>query len=309
MKTRLLNPVLEDAQARVAVAICSTGRPEHLKQTLLWLRRQTNPPVVVLLVVTQPSDLPDISFEFGELSVEIVFSEKGLTRQRNRALTALMHRCDAIFFIDDDFLPDRNAIAALQQIFAQHPDVGGVTGRLLADGITSGGLGFETAKALIRRHEQKDTKVSPKIWDRKRRGLYGCNMAFRVSAIGEARFDEAIPLYGWQEDVDFSNRVDGNNIRIDSLTGVHCGTPSGREKNGALLGYSQIANPLYLMQKGTMSWTHACRLILRNTVANLTQLNRQASGVDRKGRLRGNISAVRDLLTGHLHPMRILRPR
>lgn len=78
-----------------------------------------------------------------------------------------------------------------------------------------------------------------------REELYGCNMAFRGSAIGDVGFDEEFPFYGWQEDVDSLNRVGGKNIRIGSLMGVHCGTLSGRETNRAILGYRQIDTPLF----------------------------------------------------------------
>jgi len=40
-------------------------------------------------------------------------------------------------------------------------------------------------------------------------GTYGCNMTFRLKPIrsNAILFDENLPLYGWQEDIDFSLRV------------------------------------------------------------------------------------------------------
>ena len=42
------------------------------------------------------------------------------------------------------------------------------------------------------------------------RGTYGCNMAFRTAGIGSVRFDERLPLYGWQEDLDFCGALRGS---------------------------------------------------------------------------------------------------
>lgn len=293
------------APLRVAVVICSVGRPDQLGQTLHLLKRQTRWPSQVVLAVTGPSDLPDISPALQSLPLEFVVSQRGLTRQRNAALKALMHRCDVVFFMDDDYLAEKTALEAIKDTFAKMPNVTGVTGRLLADGINSGGLDFDAAADLIVQFENRPTREEPTVIDQKQRGLYGCNMAFRMSRIGAHRFDENLPLYGWQEDVDFANRLDGKNIRIDSLVGVHCGTPLGRETHGAALGYSQIANPLYLMRKGSMQWRHAAGLITRNLTANIACILNRSEGINRPAQLWGNMNAFFDLLSGQIHPTRI----
>lgn len=218
-----------------------------------------------------------------------------------------MNRCDIVFFMDDDYLAGKTALAAIKDTFTTMPDVTGVTGKLLADGINSGGLCFKAAADLIVQFEQRPARGVPTVIDQKRRGLYGCNMAFRMSRIGAKRFDENLPLYGWQEDVDFANRLDGKNIRIDSLVGVHCGTPLGRETHGAALGYSQIANPLYLIRKGSMQRRHGAGLILRNLTANIARLFKRNEGINRPARLWGNTIAFFDLFLGQIHPTRILR--
>lgn len=290
---------------RIAVAICSVGRPDQLFETVSWLTRQTTKPSQVVIVVTSPVDVPSRLAEIESLPLEIVFSCKGLTRQRNCALVVLTDKCDVIFFIDDDYLPERSALHRLDRAFRWMPEVSGITGRLLADGIQFGGIDVGAAKALIESAEREGLSDTELITDQHRRGLYGCNMAFRVSAIGNDKFDENLPLYGWQEDVDFSNRVDGKNILLDSLIGVHCGTPSGRETNGAALGYSQIANPIYLLRKGTLSSRHASRLVLGNMAANILRLWSFKAWENRPARLLGNIRAIGDVLLGRAHPRRI----
>src|SRR6202040_3955084 len=95
-------------------------------------------------------------------------------------------------------------------------------------------------------------------------GTYGCNMAFRLKPIVSHNvvFDDNLPLYGWQEDIDFSRRVlpYGRIVRSKSLRGVHLGIKLGRT-SGVRFGYSQIANPIYLTRKGTMSRKHARTII------------------------------------------------
>ena len=78
-------------------------------------------------------------------------------------------------------------------------------------------------------------------------------MSIRTSAIGALRFDERLPLYGWQEDIDFTSqlRASGRVVGLNTLNGVHLATKSGRI-SGMKFGYSQIANPVYLVRKGTM---------------------------------------------------------
>src|SRR5690606_17061373 len=136
---------------------------------------------------------------------------------------------------------------------------------------------------------------------------YGCNMLLRASAIGDLRFDENLPLYGWQEDIDFTVRL-GTRGRLEkspALRGVHMGIKTGRTP-GKKLGYSQIANPIYLLNKRTIPPRLAWKLLLQNPAANLAKAWRPEPYIDRKGRLAGNLLALRDLAVGRMHPSRIL---
>ena len=65
------------------------------------------------------------------------------------------------------------------------------------------------------------------------------------------RFDENLPLYGWLEDIDFARSIApyGRVVKSMLLRGVHLGVKRGRT-SGVKLGYSQIANPLYMLEKG-----------------------------------------------------------
>jgi hypothetical protein len=55
-----------------------------------------------------------------------------------------------------------------------------------------------------------------------------------------------------------------------------------------------------------MSLAFAAPLIWRNVLANLARTFRPEPWIDRKGRLKGNVLALRDLVTGRISPQRIL---
>jgi hypothetical protein len=121
-------------------------------------------------------------------------------------------------------------------------------------------------------------------------------------------FDESLPLYGWQEDVDYSFQLGrkGTLVYTNLLSGVHLGMKGGRT-SGRRLGYSQIANPVYLLRKKTIPPRLAWRLMTRNLAANLVRSIWPEPYVDRAGRLSGNAAALVDLLRGRIHPERILK--
>jgi glycosyltransferase involved in cell wall biosynthesis len=232
---------------------------------------------------------------------------KGATVQRNRGLELVLGEVDIVAFCDDDYLPSRRALQGIVALFSAHPDVVGANGTLLADGINSAGISYDDAVAMIERH---DALADPPDLDTlvDLDGLYGCNMVFRTSAIGDVRFDEALPLYGWQEDIDFAAqlRPRGRIVMSRAFAGVHRGV-KGARTSGRRFGYSQVANPIYLTRKGTMRAGFAFRIVAKNVLANHIRVWRPEPWVDRMGRVRGNWMAFADTLSGRAHPGRILQ--
>lgn len=286
---------------RLAVVIATTGRPHEASQAALELLRQTRLPDRVILATASPSDvdLHAIS-EIGH-AVEIVMGRKGLTLQRNTALELLVNE-HIVLFLDDDFVMADDWIEQAVSLFQQNANIMIATGRVLADGIGGAGLTREGARAAIDADTSRDSTIVDV------NNGYGCNMAVRLAPVqrDRIRFDSNLPAYGWLEDVDFSRRlaVYGRCVRVAALRGVHLGVKGGRS-SGLCLGYSQIANPIYLMKRSTMRPSHALKMISRNMAANIARSLRPEPWVDRRGRLRGNMVAVFDLLKGQLHPQRI----
>jgi hypothetical protein len=287
---------------RIAVGIATVGRPRLLQVALAELTNQRRPPDLVVVCAPSAEDIGPLP---RGIAPETVIGPRGLTRQRN-AILERVRQFDVVVFFDDDFLAEASYLAAVERAFVEHQDVALVTGRIIADGIVGPGLSLIEARWALSLAEP----IGP-LPD----GLlpvdngYGCNMAVRMAAVERlgCRFDERLPLYGWLEDVDFSRRLasSGRIVRAPGACGVHLGIKLGRQ-SGRRLGYSQIANPIYLSRKGTFPWRRSLRLMTRNLTANLLRSLRPEPYVDRLGRVAGNLRAFQDLLAGRLAPERIL---
>ena len=295
---------MTNPKLKISVGIATAGRQTILRETVRHLSLQTRPPDA-LIICPLPSDGVDAAmFSDFPAPTSVVTGPSGLCAQRNRILAAAQDT-DIIVFFDDDFLAAPDYLATVESIFSVHADVTGVTGHLLADGIHGPGLSVNQGLELLH-----SAQPGPLADFEPRAGTYGCNMAFRMATIraNQMRFDENLPLYGWQEDIDFSLRQSpfGRTLKCNRLIGVHLGVKSGRA-SGVRFGYSQIANPIYLIHKGTMSWRHAKMLMWRNLAANLVRSFYPEPWIDRKGRLKGNMIALADAVSSRLSPSRILQ--
>ena len=287
---------------RLALIVASRGRPECLASFAERLSLQTRAPDRLIFSVASSADLPAAL----PANAEVVTGSAGLAAQRNRALERVLGDCEIVAFFDDDFVASCHALEGIQRIFLAWPDVVGATGRVLADGVSSAGIPLTEAEHLV------DVADAAGPGDLRLRGdldgLYGCNMAFRADAIGATRFDERLPLYGWQEDVDFAARLlpRGRLVLTHAFGGIHCGVKTGRTP-GLKLGYSQVANPVYLARKGSMRPLRSARLIVNNLVVNHLRSLAPEPWVDRRGRLRGNLLARVHAFSGQLDPEHVLR--
>lgn len=285
---------------RIHAVIATTGRPEIVKRVVSRIGAQSRPADGVLVVGAAPDDIAGLAGTLANLET-LIAPRRGLCRQRNAALDHLDGRSDVVVFFDDDFVPADDFLEQLEALLLAEPDVAGATGVLVADGAQGQPLGFDEA---VHRLDVAGERPAPEASDCL--SLYGCNMAIRLSAAKGLRFDEKLPLYGWQEDVDFTHQLSwrGRLVRTSQLTGVHMGARSGKT-SGKRLGYSQIANVVYLWRKGTMRPWLGERLMFQNIVSNVVRSLWPEHDIDRRGRLAGNLLALRDLLKGTIDPERI----
>jgi GT2 family glycosyltransferase len=262
------------------------------------LTQQTLLPSVVVVSATEDSDLGP--HPTARLEVDVILGSPGTSIQRNRALDRLQGRCDTVFFFDDDFVPSPYWIERAVRILDSDPTIAGVSGCIIRDGALSEAVSWEDADDWILNVDVPEADaVLTEAPD-----LYGCNMAFRMTSIRDVvRFDERLVLYGWLEDKDFSRRAgrSGRLVQSTSLLGVHLGIKHGRV-SGRRFGYSQIANPWYLYHKGTLSAKEAWANTLKALAANGLKAMRPEDFIDRWGRFKGNILAVRHLLSGVCRP-------
>src|SRR4051812_30523354 len=289
---------------RIAVGIATAGRRAILSVALNLLARQSRRPDILVVCPAVADDLEDDLVDRLPFPTVVKIGKRGLTAQRNTILAAAGD-ADVIVFFDDDYFPQADYLEEVESIFLGHADVVALTGRPMQDGANGPGVQAEIALALI----EADVSAPAAPVLAPTYGTYGCNMSFRMEPIRRhgVLFDENLPLYGWQEDIDFSRQLApfGRIVDANVLRGVHLGTKGGRT-SGVRFGYSQIANPLYLVRKGTMSFGFAAALMWRNVLANAGKSLRPEPWIDRRGRLWGNWLALWDLVTRRMSPHRIL---
>jgi hypothetical protein len=293
--------VAATARLRIGVAVATKGRAAVVARLVELLDQQSRPADAILVCAPSPADMEGItSFD---PSVQCLVGPNGLPHQRNH-LMAAAGDLDVLVFLDDDFIPAKDYLEETEAIFTGHPDVVMTTGNVVADGAKGDAVSHEDACEILANPRPRPSKQLSDVYNG-----YGCNMAIRLEAArrGGLTFDETLPLYAWLEDVDFSRRLAGLGriAKAERADGIHLGVSGGRQ-SGRKLGYSQVANPLYLMGKGTCSWKKGLNHIARNVAANLYGTIRGERVPDRAGRLYGNAYAFTDLIRRRLTPVRVL---
>lgn len=284
---------------RIAIGIITMRRPAILAETLRDLGHQTVRPERIIVCATDPADAP-------ELPAHAVFilCEPGTSVQRNRLIDAA-EGCDLLVFFDDDFIPEPGYLAATAAAFAADRAIIVTTGTVLADGATGPGITLAEGRAIVAAlGPAPDATPGPAY------NGYGCNMAVRLATVRATgvRFDERMPFYAWYEDIDFTRRLGagGRICVLPAARGVHLGTKTGRG-SGVRLGYAQMVNPIHIARNGGYHWGRALRSVARHLAINALRSLRPEPYVDRRGRLRGNLVGVADLLRGRVDPSRAAR--
>jgi GT2 family glycosyltransferase len=290
---------------RIAIGIATRQRAAILAEVLVEIGRQTRAPDRIIVCHVAPEDVAGLPA--AHPGVAFLRAEAGLPRQRNAILEAAPPDCDLVLFLDDDFLPAPGYLAALEAVMRARPNAVVATGRVIADGAKGPGITVEEGRAILAR-DAAAHPTDPLAAAAHFNG-YGCNMAVRMAPVRAhgLRFDEALPLYAWYEDIDFTRRLGAHGaiLRLEGARGVHLGVKLGRTP-GLRLGYSQVANPVYLARKGSFPWSHALPSAARHCAINLLRSLAPEPEIDRFGRFRGNLLAVWDLLRGRAEPRRIL---
>ena len=291
------------AHIEAFVGIASSGRDALLKHALESISRQTSRPKAVL-ISTPSCEATKLEGDWDNLQIIWLKAEKGSCSQRNAILDYLSGAEGMLLIMDDDFILHTEYLERVRDIVG-HSSIAIANGALVADGITGPGLSPVDAVAWLSRVSNPPPEMI-KVEDTPT--IYGCNMAMNLDLARQLRFDENMPLYGWQEDVDFSARLKmlGRVVKTNLVAGIHLGVKVGRTP-GRKFGYSQVVNPLYLVRKGTMTVRHATWLVTKNVLMNVVHFVRPEPYIDRRGRLRGNFIGFAHVLRGDIDPRHVLK--
>jgi hypothetical protein len=301
------------------VVIATKGRAQETWVLMNYLQRQTLKPTFTIIVGAEKKDLERIDqhplINSGQ-AIAVVSPKVGLPAQRNFGLETLEKKgyfqspYGSFFciFFDDDYRTDNYWLEHAAERF-KRSDIVGLTGQVLADGVRFTGLSEKQAEDYLADKIPHEQHWAGGKDEREIGSVYGCNMAFIDKVVKKIRFDENLPLYAWQEDLDYTGMAKtlGKVIYFPDCKGVHLGVKNGRV-SGLKFGYSQIANPLYLIKKGTVSYPTGLRLVFKALAVNIVRgMYRHHPFADYRGRLRGNMKAIIDMLYLKLDPRNIER--
>jgi glycosyltransferase involved in cell wall biosynthesis len=215
------------------VIIATYNREKELPVCLKHIEESTVQPKRIIIIDATPNDkFPSYSFNYnGTLNINYIRTDKsGLTVQRNIGIEKLLDETDVVTFLDDDFYVDSDYFENLYASFESDSSLAGAQGALHRDG------------KVICTLPQEDKPV---------KNLYGCNMSYRKSAIGNLRFDEKLKMYAFKEDWDFSYSVyekNGKLMMLHKCKGVH-DQSQDKPVNDRKMGYMVVANDCYIKRK------------------------------------------------------------
>lgn len=298
------------------VIIATKGRPAISYECLNTLQKQSHPIEHIFVVGSEIIDTDGLENHslYTSGTVTLNYANGGLTAQRNAGLDAMRFAYTAqmdpeewfVVFLDDDFRIAPDWIEHCANGFQTHRNLIGAGGCVLADGITKNGISESEAHAYLMGYLPAKDNFWAGVYSRSVPDLYGCNMAYRGTFALNERFDEKLPAYGWQEDVDYSTRAaDYGELRyLPKAKGVHLGVTDGRV-SGLCFGYSQVANPIYLIKKATIRKRKALLLMAKNIISNCIKTLLLNTKKDYRGRLHGNYLAFCDTIKRSCDPENI----
>lgn len=293
-------------QVTAFVIIATAGRPraviDPINAILAASPSLRSSGITVHGIISAPSesDVDGVSIPEGW---KLILGTRGAAAQRNVALEALPRDTDFVFFFDDDAIPRSDYLSTAVKAFDAYPEVLAITGWPVVDGAPSQReIAVDEAQDALKLSFSTIPVGDMGVVSTQHRELYGCNFAVRWPALSDLRFDGRLPLYSWLEDHDYACRTLklGPIAKVTGCVVAHRGSASGGRLSHRRFGYSQVANPIYLWQKGSFPFAVAAREVFRPVAKNLALAALPGSqGQLRRARLDGNLRAALDIV-GHL---------
>lgn len=218
-----------DNLPRVSVVVPTRDRPKDLDDLLLTILDQSCSPFEVIIVddstVGSVKQIVDsLSSKFRPISCALKYvkgSDDGLPAARNMGVKIC--EGDAILFLDDDTLLEKNVISALATFIGDNSKAMGVQPEILSPerNIRSDGLaekfGNAIYKATMLTYDDENRlavrksgmSIFPnsltKVITAQR--LSGCCCCYKREVLTRLSFDNNLKRWGFMEDLDFSLRV------------------------------------------------------------------------------------------------------
>lgn len=247
----------------IAVAIPTKNRADDLDLTVETVFSQSALPRQLIIVDQSTDDLSAFKvkarFEALRLevkhSLELIYlrdlSLSGLTAARNRAMKAV--NTEIILFLDDDVVLERDFNKRILEAYRDHPEAVGISG--IVTNYSPPPLAFRWWAWFFMRGPFRDDRQS--VYWRSNRlrhcapirvsRLGGGLMSFRMAAIKDLLFDEALHGACDGEDVEFCARLFPRPLFIAPAARlVHKRTPTGRDGEHWLVKHARTSCYLYL---------------------------------------------------------------
>ncbi|MDY0958560.1 galactosyltransferase-related protein [Sphingomonas sp. CFBP8993] len=202
----------------ISVVTLAGGRPDHLRNIVLGLSRQTMMPAELIVAVIQdtPYDLPEAPFPIRQMMVS--GPRLPLATARNAAAKAAVG--DKLVFLDMDCIPTPELLADYDRCLAQEDGL--LMGEVLylPGGATKGDWTYEDFAAVAVRHSDR-RGPPPEGIERCEdyRCFWSLNFAMRRDTfLATGGFDERYAGYGG-EDTDFGKLIDQAGVPIAWIKG------------------------------------------------------------------------------------------
>lgn len=248
---------------KITVAVPTYCRSDLLRRLFESIARQKRIPEEILVVDASPDDKSETAVQecasFTQLNIVYIRNEKGLTRQRNRAIQKSSG--DIIVFLDDDVVLEDNFLKEIESAFLAHPEMVGIGGFIvnewskkverwwkvrkllgLLPGLYQEGRVLPYGLALPLSTLKPFSGLKEVEW------LPGGASAWRREIFQGFRYSQFFTDYGLAEDKQFSIRVSRKHklaIYGDARL-YHLRDPGGRP-NYFWLGYFHVRNHCYLL--------------------------------------------------------------
>jgi GT2 family glycosyltransferase len=302
--------MIQNKITSLGVIIATTGRADIVADTVRSIARLKSIPECIIVVGAAAGDLPNIK-EAMPFDLDLfVATAKGSSLQRNWGIKRLKDTIRYVSFLDDDMELHPDYFLEVYNVFESDTKIVGFSGAVLANG----NIDRINARDLLDHHVIHPSMPCFGFYPKKWPGFYGCNMNIRKDSLKMEQFDERLPLYSLGEDCEMGFRLSrqgyvGGSARCPA---VHLAVKSGRISEIGV-GYAQIINILYFANKGIgypkskAYWESLIKLPLVNLVCFLIPKLEKRRNIDRRGRVIGNLYAVRDVVVGKNDPMRLLK--